>query len=237
MIAYVFYSHYDYSDVWPLLFGQSEKFLQSQTKYLITNKVGDFDTKDWNIISYDDTLSYQERVYKSLEKVKEDKIIFHHEDMFLLGQPDFAKIESLSNQIDKGSFDFIKLIKASYDQQQHQKIQDNVYLNPSNLGFSIQPTIINKKVLSDIYRYTKGSNIWSFEKNSNNYVNFLNLKSCYYFESKENKRGLFHWDSDIYPYIATAVVKGKWDYECYSEELAMLLHEYGIDPDIRGKNV
>jgi len=65
----------------------------------------------------------------------------------------------------------------------------------------------------------------------------LNLKSCYYFESKEDKRGLFHWDSNIYPYIATAVVKGKWDYECYPEELDKLLHDYGIDPDIRGKNV
>jgi|TARA_R110000851_G_scaffold322308_1_gene488245 hypothetical protein len=237
MIAYVFYSHYDYSDVWSLLFGQSEKFLKSQTKYLITNEVGDFDTKDWNIILYDDALSYQERVYKSLDKVKEEKVIFHHEDMFLLKHPNFAKIQILSNQIDEGRFDFIKLVKASYNHQQHQKIHDNIYLNPSNLSFSIQPTIIEKKVLSDIYRYTKGSNIWSFEKNSNNYVNYLNLKSCYYFESKENKRGLFHWDSDVYPYIATAVVKGKWDYECYSEELTELMHEYKLDPDMRGKNV
>ena len=237
MIAYVFYSHYDYSDVWPLLFGQSEKFLKSQIKYLITNETGDFDTKDWNIILYDDALSYQERVYNSLDKVKEEKVIFHHEDMFLLKHPNFAKIEFLSSQIDEGRFDFIKLIKASYDQQRHQKIYDNVYLNPSNLSFAIQPTIINKKVLSNIYKYTKGSSIWSFEKNSNNYINYFNIKSCYYFESKENKRGLFHWDSNVYPYIATAVVKGKWDYECYPEELSELMSEYNIDPNIRGKNV
>jgi hypothetical protein len=48
---------------------------------------------------------------------------------------------------------------------------------------------------------------------------------------------MYHWDSGIYPYIATAIVKGKWDYECYSSELEDILSKYGINPDIRGKNV
>jgi len=54
---------------------------------------------------------------------------------------------------------------------------------------------------------------------------------------KQIKRGIYHWDSGIYPYIATAVVKGKWDYECYSKELSKLMDKYKIDPNIRGKNV
>jgi len=48
---------------------------------------------------------------------------------------------------------------------------------------------------------------------------------------------MFHWDSNIYPYIATAVVKGKWDYKCYFEELEELLKVYNINPNKRGINV
>ncbi len=40
---------------------------------------------------------------------------------FFLKHPNFAKIQILSNQIDEGRFDFIKLVKASYNHQQHQK--------------------------------------------------------------------------------------------------------------------
>ena len=41
MEAYVFYSHYDYSDIWPLMFGQSKKYLNDKKKYFITNKIND----------------------------------------------------------------------------------------------------------------------------------------------------------------------------------------------------
>jgi hypothetical protein len=50
-------------------------------------------------------------------------------------------------------------------------------------------------------------------------------------------RGDFHWDSHVYPYFATAVVKGKWDFQCYPKKLKSLLDEYNIDPAVRGTNV
>lgn len=237
MEAYVFYSHSDYSDIWPLMFGQSEKFLNNKKKYLITNKICDFDVKDWNVIYYDDSLPYQQRVYESLEKIKEEIVIFHHEDMFLLNQPQFDKMKLLIDQVESGVIDMIKLIKAEYSNSQSIMFGKNIYKNPLNLSFAIQPTIIKKKTLYNIYKATRGSCIWEFEKNSNNYVNFLNFKSCYYFDGTESKRGMFHWDSNIYPYIATAVVKGKWDYKCYFEELEELLKVYNINPNKRGINV
>jgi len=236
MLAYVFYSHYDYSDVWVPLFGQSEKFLKGKKKYLITNSTGDFDTKDWNVILYNDKYNYQKRVYESLNMIEEEYVIFHHEDMFLLGDPNFDEIDLMLEKIMSGQADLVKLIKASYDHQEHDRILNNLYLSPSNLSFAIQPTIIKTETLSNIYRATKGDSIWSFEANSNNYINFLNLKSCYYYDGTENKRGLYHWDSNIYPYIATAVVKGKWDFESYPDELLGILQEYNIDKNIRGTN-
>ena len=37
-------------------------------------------------------------------------------------------------------------------------------------------------------------------------------------EEGDNKRGQFHWDSGVYPYFATAVVKGKWNLIFLEEE-------------------
>ena len=236
MEAYVFYSHFDYSDIWPLMFGQSEKYLKDKKKYLITNKVHNEVNKDWTVITYDDKKPYQQRVYESLKKVKEDLIIFHHEDMFLLQKPNWETIKQLLDLVIKDEINLIKLTKASYDNRLHDQFDKNIFYNPKNLLFAIQPTIIKKDNLISIYKHTKGNSIWEFEKNSNSLVEFIGYSSCYYHQGTENKRGLFHWDSIVYPYIATAVVKGKWDYETYPKELFELHKKYNIKPNKRGKN-
>jgi hypothetical protein len=38
----------------------------------------------------------------------------------------------------------------------------------------------------------------------------------------------------VYPYIATAIIKGKWNLSEYPIELGDLLSEYKIDKSIRG---
>ena len=48
------------------------------------------------------------------------------------------------------------------------------------------------------------------------------------------KRGKFHCDSEYYPFIATALFKGKWTISEYPEELKNLFAKYKIDPLIRG---
>jgi len=236
MEAYVFYSHFDYSDIWPVMFGQSEKYLKGKKKYLITNESHDNVSDDWVVINYDDKKPYQQRVYESLEKVKEDVIIFHHEDMFLMNEPKWETMDKLVNLVSSDKITLIKLIKASYDSDFHNEFDKHIFYNPKNLLFAIQPTIIKKENLIKIYKYTNGNNIWEFEKNSNSLVEFLGYLSCYYHEGEEKKRGLFHWDSLVYPYVATAVVKGEWDYQSYPKILSQILIEYEIDPNKRGKN-
>jgi len=237
MEAYVFYSHHDYSDIWPLMFGQGDKFLRNKKKYLITNKVGEYHNPDWNFILYDESEPYQSRVYKSLERIEEDVLIFHHEDMFLIEEPRWDLMRNLVNLVEMDEVNIIKLTKASYDNIEHRLRSKNLFYNPNNLLFAIQPSIVKKSNLINIYKHTKGGSIWEFESNSNNLVEFLNYSSCYYHEGIENKRGMFHWDSSIYPYISTAVVKGRWDYESYPKILNKIHSEYKIDPNKRGKNV
>ena len=235
-LTYVFYSHYDYSDVWPLMFGQSDKFLKNQKKVLFSNKVGEFNTDGWEVILYDESLPYQKRFASCLEKMNDEIIMIHHEDMFLMKTPKWDEIDKVIKLVEDNTIDIIKVCKASYNNTASVRFSDNLYLNPNNLLFAIQPTIIKKSTLHTIYDKTLGASIWEFEKNSSLLVNMLGLKSCYYYDGSENKRGLYHWDSSLYPYIATAVVKGKWDVESYGEELRYLLKEYSIDENLRGTN-
>jgi hypothetical protein len=60
-----------------------------------------------------------------------------------------------------------------------------------------------------------------------------NIKGlCHY--NNEPKRGENHYDSDVYPYIATALVKGKWNINEYPSELGGLLSINNIDINNRG---
>jgi len=45
---------------------------------------------------------------------------------------------------------------------------------------------------------------------------------------------MYHWDSGIYPYFATAIVKGKWSIEEYGDLLNNILEENKIEKSIRG---
>ena len=52
--------------------------------------------------------------------------------------------------------------------------------------------------------------------------------------NNEPKRGLYHHDSSIFPFIASALVRGKWNLSEYSNELIPLVLEYNIDLSLRG---
>ena len=47
---------------------------------------------------------------------------------------------------------------------------------------------------------------------------------------------MYHWESFTYPYIATAIVKGKWNTEGYAKQLELIFDEYSINPATRGVN-
>ena len=55
-----------------------------------------------------------------------------------------------------------------------------------------------------------------------------------FFYNGEKKRGSHHYDSTIFPHIASASVKGKWNLSEYHNELSPLLEKYQINKNIRG---
>ena len=70
-----------------------------------------------------------------------------------------------------------------------------------------------------IYNNVPGKNIWEFEANtSKEYLNDL-ISLCSFDKFVDKKRGKFHYDSSVYPYVCTAVIKGKWNFKEYKKEL------------------
>ena len=45
---------------------------------------------------------------------------------------------------------------------------------------------------------------------------------------------MFHYDSSVYPYVATAIVKGKWNMSQYPKQLEEILRENKINVNDRG---
>jgi hypothetical protein len=128
---------------------------KSYKKYLFVNE-GEYETPDgWTIIQYDDSLPYQQRVTSCLEQMEsEDKIIFHHEDMFLLDKPDYRKLLEVEQMIEQEEAHFVKLCKATYRPQEfYLERASDIFHCPRDLAFAIQPTMCKVKNLLTIYQH------------------------------------------------------------------------------------
>ena len=225
-IKIIVYTHTDYSHVWPIWFGQTQKYFSDFEKIIFVNKTNKDIPSDYKVIIYDESYTYQNRVNSCLDKLNpEDIIIFHHEDMFLYDKPKIDTLIQFTDLIKTNSEILIKLIKAGHCKIKHS-IHDKLYCNPKELNFSIQPTLCKVSLLKKIYSTNTGGTIWQFEQNAANNLNTLYSFYCY---DNEPLRGSMHYDSNIYPYIATAIVKGHWNINEYENELNNLFNEYKIN--------
>jgi len=212
------YTHSDYSWVWKYWHQQTDKFLQNFDKICMSNSNSSF-RNDYLVVKYNDELTYKNRVLSCLNDIDDNEIVlFCHEDMFLYKKPNFEIIDEYINLIKDDNCELIKLIRA-FENLDKSNLHKKLFKNPDKQLFSIQPTIIKIKTLKHIYKTVPGDNIWEFEANtSKKYLKDL-ISLCSFDPDLDKKRGKFHYDSSVYPYICTAVIKGKWNFKEYKKEL------------------
>lgn len=252
MYSLVFYTHSDYCDCWEPMFGQANKYFPHTKKYLIVNDPNkppgkttvwcysgaiDLANELWKFLYYDQALPYQQRVLEGLSQIDKDEcIIFHHEDMFLYAEPDWYNMNKTHNIITDDIAHLVKLCRASYNFNiPFRYFKDIFYYNPDDLLFAIQPTMGKVKNFASVYAETSGENIWKFEIAATPTVKRLNFTSLCTNLPGETLKGTAHFASLMYPYFATAIVKGKWNLTEYPE-LRQILEAYKVDPDVRGTN-
>ena len=226
LLPIVVYTHTDMRDVWVPFFGQLKKYMPDNEVYVCVNEDDEM-LSDYNRVISDDSKTYTERLSESLEQINEEVFLFTHEDMILFDEPNYEYLDKYTKYVSDRSVDTIKLLYAGEGGIKSQ-VDDTLVLNDYS-KFSIQPTIMRKDILEQIARGVGSLNIWDFEN--------AIVGSGMDFSARlgsEKKRGIYHYDSFVYPYIATAINKGKWNLTEYQKELNSIFEEYVINPFDRG---
>jgi len=237
-ISIIMYSHHDYGDVWPMFTGQIDKYFPKEVNRLIFSNTTTLPIPEgWKIIEYDDGSAYNSKVSSCLSKINTEFCLYHQEDMPLYDSPDIKTIESFLPEISKGNIDFVKLIKGGLTEDIPYRFRyPGLFKIPSDAQYiyANQPSVWKTSRLKEIFQYTFTPTIRDFEIKAQNSCRALDIKGCYT-HNKESQRGELHWDSSVYPYVATAIVKGKWNTSQYPQELRELFKQYKIDPSKRGE--
>lgn len=231
MIPQILYTNKNCQDVWQIFYDQNKKFYNGDL-YVIsdTDKFLDVDQK--KIYTYENSEPYWKVWVNALEKFGLENFIYLQEDFILYDQVDTQKITSIQNFLNSSNYSFVRLIKSG--NLNSNKIEDNLFEIESNNQdiFSMQPSIWKTKDYSELMSGVMESK-WLENYKYREFMVDKNMKGLYYYNG-ENKRGLNHYDSSIYPYIATALVRGKWNLSEYNNELKPLLEKYKIKINLRG---
>jgi len=225
-IPLIVYTHTDMKDVWPMFFGQLKKFMGVTKIYVAVNKEDEF-LSEYNQIIYDDSKLYTQRWVEILELIEEETFMFMHEDMILFDKINCELLEKCITYVNSDSVESIKLILAG-DTFIESTIDKTLVTNEYS-KFSVQPTITRKTIFKQKVNTISSLNIWQFEEAVTTTGKDFMVRI-----GGEKKRGLYHYDSLIFPYIATAINKGKWNLIEYQEELNPMFEQYNINPFERG---
>ena len=184
---------------------------------------------------YNEAESYPSRWLSFLKAIKTEYIFLDHEDMFLYEQCDSNAMSRVIGSFIANDGDYLRFIKS--DQSNYFLVEGSKDLyklkNSSKWIFSIQPSIWKRKALIDVLEKNPDVDVWQLEVKSQKVVKKLNIQS-YFTHRNGVKRGLHHFDSEIYPYVATAIGKGKWNLTEYGEKLFPLFIKFKLDPSVRG---
>ena len=108
-VPIVVYTHTDVSDLWPIFFGELKSHMSDVNVYVAVNKKDDR-LSEYNQIQYDDTKPYTERWKEILPQIKEDVILFLHEDMILMQSPMIDNLNKYISYVSDDKVNSIKLI-------------------------------------------------------------------------------------------------------------------------------
>lgn len=132
------------------------------------------------------------------------------------------------------SISFIRLIKSGINDDSNRYNDNLFYIDRnSHYFYSTQATIWRKSELLRLFKESKSISIRDEVRNSYFLMANGSIGLCAYLTGKKVGG---HFNSYSYPYIATAIVQGKWNTLEYNDELSKLFQKYSIDKNKRGTN-
>jgi hypothetical protein len=235
-------------DLWNMFFSQIDKHIPLNffsNKYVFVDEPNKTIPDLYTTIIYDKKDVYRDQFLNSIKQVKEEFCLYISEDYILYNDILVDKLLSYQQFMElDNTIAFIRLHRGEVG------YSDIIPYNLSNELFYVNrylpyyysqtATIWRTKDLEKIHetgpKLHIGNSDWqnSFEWNANTACLNLNKTGLFVYRF-ESKRGMYHYDSSVFPYIATALVKGRWNISEYKNELIPLINEYGIDITQRGE--
>lgn len=245
-IVQLIYTHDTYFDaLWVTLECQIRHLGTFQKTYIAANRIPSSDelpevARELELIwlVYDEGKAYSDRLAQVVEEVSEEIVFFAHEDMPLMSTPrtDYL-FEAKDLLIAKQNLACARLIRVALLRWPLSAYRVGFRAFSKIPRFSkwqvtVQPTIWKRSSFVRFLEEVKGLSVWEFETASANAMRRTKLRAL---QPKFSgvRRGRHHRDSAVYPYVATAIVKGKWNFSEYPE-LGKILESNGLDPLVRG---
>jgi len=232
MIPQILYTNSKCKDIWQIFYDQNQKYYQGDV-YVITDSNDFLNVPQEKIYQYKQEEPYYKAWINALKKFNLKTFIYLQEDFILY---DAAKTNILLKYhdylINNDKYSFVRLIKSG-----HNLSNNRIYENLFEIGwnsfplYSMQPSIWKTEAFIKLYEQAKQEKWFECEEYETPCKD-LNIYGLYHFNN-ENARG-GHFDSSVYPYIATAIVKGKWNISEYEKELVPLFLKYNVNTHQRG---
>tara|TARA_R110001583_G_scaffold70825_3_gene200003 strand:- start:5268 stop:5999 length:732 start_codon:yes stop_codon:yes gene_type:complete len=235
-LAIITNTHSKNSDLWVAHVKQIKKYL-NQPHYFFTNTIPEADL-GVKAITYSTDDKFRTQFLKCLGSVKEDYCLYLNEDYLLYEAPDINKLEEYVDVLKSNeSLSFIRLAKG-IDRFNIPFSSTLQYLDCRNpYFFSQTASLWRTNHLRAIHEHgpdlhIAGHNMdQQFETAASDTCRELGIQGLYHYAG-EPKRGMYHHDTKVFPYICSALVKGDWCSE-YEKELKTLLQMYGVDESSR----
>jgi hypothetical protein len=225
------YTHSNASDIHDIYFDSIEKHF-GVNKHVVLCDIK-LPRNGLTMSLYDNSDKYYKQMIDGLRMVTTDYVIYSQEDYILFNNVDLDKITNLIKVLDNDNeISFIRLIYSGIDFPLVEYNEDLFYLNSNHdYFFSTQITIWRTKDLIEMFEASMVETIWDELKNSKYLSNLGKIGLCV--KDKGEPVG-GHYNSVIYPYIATAIVKGKWNYSEYKNHLDLIFNQYNVNINKRG---
>lgn len=240
-LALVTWTNTEYEDVFAAYFGNLKKyFSQLSTSYVIINELSESINDDHVQLITDESNTYASRLIGSIEHIKEEYILYMQEDFILYDYVDVKDFIRCFDYLKNSDCSCIRLIRSSCNSLQNKE-KENIYrishTEKPDLSFTQQPSIWKKEDFLKVISYLNPQTYRDLESygsyDASRVMDELGFYSSFYFDEQSSPRG-GHFDSKVFPYIATAIIKGKWNVVEYEKELQIIAKEYNIDLNQRG---
>lgn len=227
----VAYTNSNCSDLWDIFQNQTKKHCDLPLYMISDKEINNVNLSGLFIYNNEDP--YYKVWTDALSRFNSEYFIYLQEDFFLYQDVNKDKLNEYVDFLKNNpEYSFVRLLKSG--NLGRTKLSDTLYeiesTNP--FIFAMQATIWRTSDYIALMERVKDPK-WLENEKYTKAMGEMNMKGAYHYDN-EPIRGANHYDTNVYPYIATALVRGKWIMSEYSKELTPILNNNNVDIKKRG---